>query len=272
MLEVRSLLDYGGVTVTDVACRHTAGRGAQIEPSAGYGLIFVRRGCFVRHADGGTHVLDPTVAFARGPGQEQRYDHPTVGGDDCTAVTFDETVAAGVWGGEPDLPQTPLRISAELDLAHRRLVADGRRGADPDALYERTLNLAAATLAYHHPQRVDAGRPQTRRARRQLVDDAREALAMAPQRALPGLARELGVSPHHLSRVFHAHTGQTIAQHRMLLRSRAALERIAQGEDSLARLAAEVGFADQSHLTRTIRRHTGRSPTELRALLGETAA
>jgi AraC-like DNA-binding protein len=53
----------------------------------------------------------------------------------------------------------------------------------------------------------------------------------------------------------------------MLLRSRTAMERISQGEDSLARLAVEVGFADQSHLTRTIRRHTGRSPAELRALL-----
>lgn len=270
MLESRSLVNYGGVTVEDVACRHPAGRGAQTEPSDGYGLVFVRRGCFVRHAGGGTEVLDPTVAFVRSPGQEQRYDHPTVGGDDCTALTFDGPLAAELWGGEPDLAQTPLRISSEVDLAHRRLLAEGRGGADPDALYERALSLAAATLAQRHPQRVDVSRPHTRHARRQLVSDAREALSVSPQRTLPGLARDLGVSPHHLSRVFHAHTGHTIAQHRMLLRSRTALERIAQGEDSLARLAAEVGFADQSHLTRTIRRHTGRSPAELRALLRQS--
>jgi AraC-like DNA-binding protein len=84
---------------------------------------------------------------------------------------------------------------------------------------------------------------------------------------LPALARELGVSPHHLSRVFHAHTGHTIAQHRLMLRSREALQRIAEGEDSLARLAAELGFADQSHLTRAIRRQTGRTPGQLRRLL-----
>ena len=219
----------------------------------------------MRHAHAGTEVLDPTVAFARSPGQEQRYDHPTGGGDDCTALTFDETLAAALWGGEPDLPNGPLLISSRLDLAHRWLLAEGRRAADPDAPYERTLNLAAATLAQRHPQGVDAGQPRTRRARRQLVRDAREALAAAPPRALPALARELGISPHHLSRV-HAHTGHMIAQHRLLLRSRAALHRIAEGEDNLARLAVEVGFA-QSHLTRTIRRQTGHTPTQLRKLL-----
>jgi AraC-like DNA-binding protein len=268
MILTRTLLEYAGVTVADVACRHPAGRGAQTEPSTGYGLVFVRRGCFVRHAEGGTEVLDPTAAFARRPGQEQRYDHPTVGGDDCTAMSFDETVAAALWGDEPDLPEEPLPISPRLDLAHRRLLAEARRGADPDALYERTLNLAAAALAQRHPHRVLAGRPGTRRGRRQLVRDAREALATAPERPLPALARELGVSPHHLSRIFHAHTGHTIAQHRLRLRCRAALQRIAAGEDSLARLAAEVGFADQSHLTRAIRRQTGYTPTQLRRLLG----
>ena len=271
MLESHQLFAYGGVALADVTCRHSRGRGVLTEPSDGYGVVFVRRGSFLRHADGAGEALDPTVAFARRPGQEQRYDHPTSGGDDCTALTFDETVAADLWGGEPDLPDTPLPISAELDLAHRWLLADARRGADPDALYERTLTLASATLAWHHPQRVDSGRPYGRRARQQLVRDAREALATAPQRGLPALARELGISPHHLSRVFHAHTGHTIAQHRMLLRSRAALHRIAEGEDSLARLAAEVGFADQSHLTRTIRRQTGYSPTQLRRLLGGDA-
>jgi AraC-like DNA-binding protein len=125
-----------------------------------------------------------------------------------------------------------------------------------------------ATLAQHRPPRSLTGRPDARRARRRLARDAREALAAAPGRPLPALASQLGTSPHHLSRVFHAHTGHTLAQHRLLLRARAAMARIAEGEDSLARLAAELGFADQSHLTRTIRRQTGHTPTQLRRLLG----
>jgi len=53
----------------------------------------------------------------------------------------------------------------------------------------------------------------------------------------------------------------------MILRARAALERVAGGERDLARLAADVGFADQSHLARVVRRETGRPPSALRALL-----
>jgi AraC-like DNA-binding protein len=53
----------------------------------------------------------------------------------------------------------------------------------------------------------------------------------------------------------------------MRLRTRAALEHLAGGEQSLARLAAYLGFADQSHLCRVIRRETGRPPSALRRML-----
>jgi AraC-like DNA-binding protein len=83
------------------------------------------------------------------------------------------------------------------------------------------------------------------------------------------LASLLAVSPHHLSRVFRAQTGHTIARHRMRLRARAALDRLAGGELELARLAAELGFADQSHLTRVVRAETGATPSALRAALSD---
>ena len=77
----------------------------------------------------------------------------------------------------------------------------------------------------------------------------------------------LAVSPHHLSRIFRAGTGHTISRHRMRLRTRSALERLAAGEQNLARLAAELGFADQSHLVRVTSAELGRTPSALRALL-----
>ena len=50
----------------------------------------------------------------------------------------------------------------------------------------------------------------------------------------------------------------------MRLRVRAALERLSGGERDLARLAAELGFADQSHLCRVVRAETGGTPSALR--------
>jgi AraC-like DNA-binding protein len=105
------------------------------------------------------------------------------------------------------------------------------------------------------------------RARRVVVDAAREALAADSKRSLTELAGLLGVSPHHLSRIFHATTGHTISRHRICLCARLALERLANGEPNLARLAADSGFADQAHLSRVIHRETGHTPSALRRLL-----
>jgi AraC-like DNA-binding protein len=55
----------------------------------------------------------------------------------------------------------------------------------------------------------------------------------------------------------------------MRLRARAALDRIAGGDDQLARLAADLGFADQAHLTRVVRAETGATPSALRAALSD---
>jgi AraC-like DNA-binding protein len=265
VIRARTLLDRDGVTVSDVACRHGRGRGRDGELTAGHTLVFVRRGCFVRSADGLETVLDPTVAYCINPGQEQRYDHPLADGDDCTSLTLAPGLVDALWGG--DLPAGPLPTSPAIDLEHRLLLAAARRGADVHELVERTVVLAAAALGHADGRRVAAGRPATVRARRALADGAREALAAEPGRPLPELARALAVSPHHLSRVFRALTGSTIARHRMRLRARAALERLAGGERDLARLAAELGFADQSHLCRVVRRETGRTPGALRAAL-----
>jgi AraC-like DNA-binding protein len=116
-------------------------------------------------------------------------------------------------------------------------------------------------------ERVAVGRPATSLERRRIADAAREALAVDPTLSLLQLARTVAVSPHHLSRVFRAATGETLSHYRNRLRARLALERIADGELSLARLAAELGFADHAHLTRVIRDEAGAPPSRLRHLL-----
>lgn len=267
VLHSRIVMSRDGLTVADVACRHEAGRGEVGEHSIGHYLVFVRRGCFVRSVDGMEALLDPTLAYCVNPGEEQRVDHPHDHGDDCTALMLEAPLVASLWGGDPILPHGPLPTSPEIDLEHRLLLAAGRGGADPHELYERALALLVRVLQQSDPRRVAAGRPATARARRALADGAREALAAQPGRSLPDLAHELAVSPHHLSRVYRAVTGQTISRHRMRLRARNALERLACGDGDLARVAADTGFADQSHLCRVVSQETGRTPSALRRAL-----
>jgi AraC-like DNA-binding protein len=267
MISERALLDREGVQIADVACRHPRGHGRDIQVADRHAIVFIRRGCFVRRADGVERLLDPVGIDCINPGQEHRYDHPHSGGDDCTSVRLSPDLVASLWGDDPTLPTSLLPSSPKLDLEHRRLLAAARRGHDAHELIERTISLVAATLEHVDPDRVAAGRPATMRGRRVLEDAAREALAADSSRSLTDLAGLLGVSPHHLSRIFHAITGHTISRHRTYLRARLALERLANGEPNLGRLAADIGFADQAHLSRVIHRETGHTPSALRRLL-----
>jgi transcriptional regulator GlxA family with amidase domain len=161
---------------------------------------------------------------------------------------------------------------AEIDLEHRLVLAAAKRGDDRHQVGERTLRLLAHSLAQRDRGRVETGRPATVTARRALADGVRDALAADRERSLPELARALSVSPHHLSRVFHSITGITVARHRMRLRACDALERLADGQHNLARVAAAAGFADESHLSRVIRQETGQTPGLLRSRLRSTPA
>lgn len=91
-----------------------------------------------------------------------------------------------------------------------------------------------------------------------------------------GLANTLGVSLRHLQRRFRAATGMTPKEYASIRRARAALKRMANGEASdtsrgLARLAAELGYADQAHLTRECTRLMSFSPTVLSDRLEDIA-
>ena len=201
------------------------------------------------------------------PGDEHRFDHPSPHGDDCTALSLAPTALAELWGGDADLPAGALPVGPAADAEHRLLLAAARRAEDVHELAERAVVVAAEVLSGADSRRVAAGRPATATAHRALADGVREALAEDPDRPLGELARALGASRHHLVRVFRAQTGVTVAAHRMRLRTRAALERLAGGEHDLARVAADAGFADQSHLTRVLRAQTGRTPAALRRAL-----
>lgn len=272
MLHFSTVFESEGVQLADVACRHPAGRGQAIEHAGGLALVLVRRGCFIRSVAGVESLLDASQAYAMNPGEEQRFDHPHSDGDDCTLISLESGVVASLWGGDLALPAGPIPVDPKIDLHHRLLLSRAlRQDDDPHALAESAIELSACLLEMTDAGRVASGRPSTSRRRKAIADEARQALAGDPDLSQMQLARALSVSPHHLSRTFRSLTGETIARHRMRLRVRAVLEQLAGGERDLGRLAAEVGFSDQSHLSRVIRSETGMTPGVLRHALSATA-
>jgi AraC family transcriptional regulator len=82
------------------------------------------------------------------------------------------------------------------------------------------------------------------------------------------LAAQSGVSREHLARSFRQHLGLPIGEYVRRQRLDEACRRIVSTEDSLARIALETGFADQSHLTRWCLRERGATPAQIRRARG----
>jgi AraC family transcriptional regulator len=77
---------------------------------------------------------------------------------------------------------------------------------------------------------------------------------------LSRLAEVVGVHPIHLARTFRARHGVSVGEYGRRVRIEWAAAEIARGEASLAAIAIEAGFADQSHFTRLFRRYVGTTP------------
>jgi AraC-like DNA-binding protein len=251
VLSVAAFATRPDITVSTVVCREHHRRWSDAEVPGEHRLVLVRSGRFRRTSRHGPTDLDPTLGYLSQPGVEERFAHPA-GGDVCTSIS----IAPSRWAALcPAAERSDFYVDARVDLAHRQLLA---AGADPDyALVERLLALLSATVGL-----LPAGSAGDRA----LVAAAREAILTDEPAAcgLFSLADHLGVSPYRLSRAFPREIGVSVTRYRNRVRVGRALERLEQGERSLAILAADLGFADQAHLTRTVREHTGHPPGALR--------
>ncbi|MEV6244106.1 AraC family transcriptional regulator [Lentzea sp. NPDC051838] len=297
-------------TVSAVDC-HDDHRGWSAEaPRRDVRLVLVRSGGFRRRVRGVIADLDRTVGYLGLPGEEEQFAHPA-GGDVCTSISLTASLWRSLAGDDARLGSSSVYVDARLDLAHRRLLAatrarkapelalsladtasgaapsppdtaSGAAPSPPDAAFQAALSLADTAseslvgLASEVIRQVVASPipPDTGAGDQALVARARDAIASGDPAAagLIPLAGLLGVSPYRLSRVFTRELGVSLTRYRNRVRVGAALDRLEAGETSLSSLAADLGFADQAHLSRTMREHLGHTPTALRTLLRAAAA
>ncbi|HEY9368585.1 AraC family transcriptional regulator [Streptomyces sp.] len=267
-------IDAAGITVVDILCCEDrpsfVGPGVQEE----HCVVLTRSGGYLRQVAGEEFFVDATGGYLTRPGDEHRVAHPVGPGDRSTDIRIDAQLYADRFDRAPGRSRL-LAVTGTADLRHRALLAAARRGAETFELAERIhglLDELAVTAGHWTPD--TPARRSTLRVHRRLVRDTCAVLAGGvPALLLPleDLARRVGVSPHHLSRVFHAVTGTTLTRYRNELRVRGVLQDLEEGADGLRTLAAAYGFADQAHLTRTCRAHTGHVPSAVRRLLADRA-
>jgi AraC-like DNA-binding protein len=262
----RLLVESPLVRVYDVVCT---------TPRSGYGVLMLnsvtqiglpRRGVFVMERRGEPVVIDTNTALVLGPDDEYRVRHPTGEGDEGIVVVLAphlvEEVIGGAGGRHGGLrPRDHLAIS---------LVTRALRDRDPDQLEAEDatfLLLASLSRTFAGP----TGQNHLGLAQRKRVEHARALLASSPTTRwdLGSLGRALLCSPFHLSRQFHAATGETISRYVLRLRLGIAVERLADGERDIASLAVDTGFTHHSHFSARFRSVFGITPTQARDMLAK---
>lgn len=79
---------------------------------------------------------------------------------------------------------------------------------------------------------------------------------------LTALSREVGVSPHHLSRLVRAESGLTLQHHLRRLRIEHACGLLESGRANVTEAALACGYLSLSHFAKAFREETGRTPRE----------
>jgi AraC-like DNA-binding protein len=236
-----------------------------------YGLGIAGQGAYRRRVRGTDQVVDANTGFLRFAGDEVGVEHFVAGPGAVTFVGVDPAIFPGLFD---EVVETPaFMVTPTMALMHLRLVNGQRLGADDLTLETLALGLVGAAVEQHRRGIHAYSRRATGDSRRRLVTETCE-LLHAPDRkiGLVEIARTIGCSPFHLSRVFHEITGLTIPQYRNRLHTYEALRRLNDGEHDLAAIAAASGFADHSHMTRSIVAQYGDPPSRLRELLGAYVA
>jgi AraC-like DNA-binding protein len=228
-------------------------------------LVLVRSGGFLHRRNGAEAFTNAASALFMCPGDEMQMAHPLHYPDRFLAVQFTDPPDTGLRAGA-------IRVGDNVDLLQRIVTAACATDTDGFELAANVLNVVCMLSTSDARSLCSIGSPATAAGHRRMVHATIEALLDDGFRlGLAELARLVGASPHHLSRVFHRITGTPLRVYRNQLRVRSVLARLQEGAGSLADLAVEHGFADHSHLDRVVRRHLGRRPSALRALLAPDA-
>lgn len=237
------------------------------------------RGVYVKHGRLGNSLVDPqrAVFFSRGDTYET--SHPHGCGDGGYYLIVPQRFLDGVLADlDPHRATTDERgftlqdgpLPAQAAIETRRIARDARTGrSDAFALEERTMEVARSVVAAAYTARgirKPTRRADSQRRHREIAMTAAAILASRPEKSLSlaEVATQVGASPFHLSRVFHAQHGVTLREYHERTRLQLALNRIQSGERDLTRLAFDSGFTSHSHFTHRFRATFGVTPSWVR--------
>lgn len=240
-------------------------------------FVFPRTTVVIRHEGRAPFTADPSIVTFYNAGQRYTRYAADPRGDRCEwyAVRRDVLIdiVAQVDESAVERPDRPFEWThGPSDLksyALQRLVFHHVQAGtvpDPLAVEELVLRLLdRLTREAASPPRPgcrraddDSGHAAVVAARTLLQQQFRQSLS------LDEVARESGVSPFHLCRLFRREVGTSIHRYRHELRLRESLEMVGESPCDLTRIALQLGFSSHSHFTAAFRAAFAVTPSEFR--------
>lgn len=193
-------------------------------------FALVLKGSYVEAGDTGRHRVEAGDVIAHRP-YEHHLDRFAAGGAEVLVLPLGET--------RSDL--VVARVDDADEIARTA---------------ERDVEAAAATLMARSIERQPTFEDWPDLLARDLLAD--------PDLSLTGWADDHGLHPGSIARGFGQQFDISPDSFRTIVRGRRAVEQILASNDPLSGIASEQGFADQAHMSRTVKRITGSSPNMLR--------
>ncbi|WP_437332300.1 helix-turn-helix domain-containing protein [Sorangium sp. So ce394] len=173
-------------------------------------------------------------------------DVPPASAEALGAAPWFERSAGGPVALDPAAALLVHAAAAELD------------GAGSVALRRQWAGLLVLTLAERGDRGAARAPEKLRRALRFIEEHAHEPLTVAD------IAARAELSPGHLHHLFRAVLGTTVQARIADVRLARATELLSRTDLGIAEIALRCGYADQSCLTRSLRRRRGVTPAALR--------
>ncbi len=252
-----------GLVVSEA--EHGANSHARAHAHRGIVLRYVLAGRLVDHIGSTDWAQDEGVLLMIPPGIAHAPHAPAAAR--CLTVEVSPAWCATLPGGAaPEGLETSLFRTRRLSALLREIEYELRHTRRPSAAaLDALVRLLVVTLSRVPPLRRPWSVPP-------WLLQARDALSRQGARMrLRDLAGELGVHPVHLSRAFAAHYGITMSEYRRVQRVARATHLLANGHESITRIAYACGFVDQAHLTRAFKQATGVTPATYRARARQAA-
>ena len=272
------------LSIYDFRCDEPNDLGKE-EASKNNSIVFMRRGTFTKHVNGRKITADVNQSVFFSKDSVYRVSHPAGFGDRGTMFIVAPRIQNDIVRDlDPTVDEHPDRpfsfitgpCNTKLFWRHRELVQRLERASKEqleDLWVDVTgLRLIADVLEsafekYQKPVRSRRESTRTDHAEKAEVAKVYLSKRISEQVTLHEIAHEVGASPYNFAHLFQEQTGLPIHRYLTLLRLRASLERLSDGENDLTNLAMDLGFSSHSHFTDLFRREFGMPPSEIRSKL-----